>query len=119
MNWLPITENIDFNIYTYQALNDKKWPAYLNVETVKCQRNLGANGNSPKVQYAEPNTFQSQALIFNDLPKAIRQSTEKSQFATEARKFYKVIRQSTEKSHFATEARKFYKDKALTRAQAS
>ena len=101
MNWLPITENIDFNIakYTYQALNDKKWPAYLNVETVKRQRNLRANGNGPKVQYAEPNTFQSQTLIFNDLPKAIRQSTEKSQFATEARKFYK--------------------DKALARALAS
>ena len=39
-DWLPIKENVEFNIskYAYEALNDKLWPTYLRIETVKKQQ---------------------------------------------------------------------------------
>ena len=91
LNWLPIIENIDYNIvkFAYQALHDKHWPTYLHTETVKYQRNLHSCNSGLKIDYAEKQTFQDQAAIFNDLPLKVRQCNEKRNFNREARKFYK------------------------------
>ena len=91
LNWLPVVENIDFNIvkYAYQALNDKLWPTCLHTETVKHNRSLRSQNSGPKIDYAEKHTFQDQSAIFNDLPLNIRQSIDKNVFSREARGYYK------------------------------
>ena len=91
LNWLPINENIDYNTVklAYQALNDPTWPTYLHTKAIMPKRNLRSSNSGPRIDFAESNTFQSQATIFNSLPQQIRESATKSAFNKSAREYYK------------------------------
>ena len=50
--------------------------------------NLRSSSREPKTKVGEGNTFQNQAVCYNELPEKVRQSRSISTFAKEARKFY-------------------------------
>ena len=89
LNWLPVQENIEYCIakLTFQALNDERCPKYLTVECEPRRRNLRSE-NEVKVKHAESNTFQQQAMVFNELPQNIRQIENFISFKNEARQYY-------------------------------
>ena len=89
LNWLPILENIEHATVklTYLALNDNKWPDYLPIELESARRSSRFD-NTMKVSRGEPHSFRQQALIFNDLPRAVRCSTSYASFKRASRNFF-------------------------------
>ena len=92
LNWLPVLESIDFAIarYAHKAINNNRWPKYLKIETVINERITRSRNDGPKIKHGEKSSFQEQArIVFNDLPKCIREQENFNIYTSEARKFYK------------------------------
>ena len=91
LHWLPIKENIDFNVckLVHKALNDEAWPSYLDITKVPKSREMRSNDDGVKIAHGLPKTFQDQAKVFNLLPKCTRELKEHKRFIKESKSFFK------------------------------
>ena len=76
LNWLLITELIDFEIskLAYKALYDESWPNYLYLNRKKFIRDLRNNDSNLIERSKENQTFHDNTeKVFNKLPLSIRE----------------------------------------------
>ena len=76
LNWLLITELIDFEIskLAYKALYDEAWPSYLYLNRKKFIRDLRNNDSNLIERSKENQTFHDNTdKVFNKLPLSIRE----------------------------------------------
>ena len=87
LNCLPIHESIQYNTMkcVQHCLHDRDWPSYFCLETI--QQVLWTNDQVNKIDNGEKHTYQSQWIIFNELPLATRQRKNKINFEKKAKQF--------------------------------
>ena len=91
LNWLPITELMDFSIANccFSVLPNPNWPKYLPIK-LQVSKRTTRKDNEMMVERSEKNTFSDQVFTtFNDLPKAIRIIDNKKVFYRESKKYYR------------------------------
>ena len=92
LKWIPVEENINFNIakLAFQALNDPGWPSYLPLATETRRRNnMRSEDNGVILERGSISSLQAQvSLVFNDLPKTLRECNSKQKFCREAKNYF-------------------------------
>lgn len=93
LKWLPVKERIDYAIavLTFKALHDPSSPSNMKVVLKEDRRPLRnqISNVGPKIEcYDRAKTFQAgAALVFNNLPKKIRENLSLNSFKRETRNY--------------------------------
>ena len=78
LNWLPIEENIEMNTVrlAHKLLNNESWSNYLKLALIERKRNLRSLDLGPIIKQRDDHTFQQQATVYNNVPKAFSRKIE-------------------------------------------
>ena len=92
LNWLPIIEQIDFEIskLAHKALNDKSWPTYLKLNRKNIVRDLRSNNSQIIEKSKDKLTFHYNAeKVFNELPLNIKEKDNFKLLSKSSKNFFK------------------------------
>ena len=78
LNWLRIEENIEMNTvrFAHKSLNNESWSNYLKLALIERKRNLRSLDLGSIIKQRDDHTFQQQATVYNNVPKAFSRKIE-------------------------------------------
>ena len=91
LGWLLVDQKVEMDLAVagYKALNDENWPSYLKMSKLILGRNLRSNEIGTMINRGENGSFQEQvALVFNDLPKSLREESSIKIFYKNTKKYF-------------------------------
>ena len=91
LGWLLVEQKVEMDLAVagFKALNDKNWPSYLSMSRSKPARGLRTNDVGTTIENGENGSFQEQvAMLFNDLPKSLREEKSIKIFYKNAKKYF-------------------------------